>query len=133
MSDQHPEMVVARQLASQLSVAVFLVDTEGALLYYNPAAEVILGRRFGETGKMALAEWSTSFEPTHASGVPLLPGGLPLVVALREGRPAHRAIGIRGGDGQHRHIAITALPLHDSAQQPLGAMALFWEVDAPAS
>ena len=77
---------------------------------------------------MALSEWSTFFEPTHSSGVPLLPGGLPLVVALRESRPAHRAIWIRGGDGQQRHIAITAVPLLDDGGTLVGATALFWEL-----
>ena len=128
MSQEIPEIALTRELASRLSVAAFVVDPQGNLIYFNPPAAAILGRRFEDTGAMALSLWSTFFEPTHSSGAPLLPGGLPLVVALRESRPAHRAIWIRGGDGQQRHIEITAIPLLDEGGHLLGATALFWEL-----
>jgi PAS domain-containing protein len=131
VAQEHPDLALTRQLASRLSVAAFLVDPDGALLYYNPPAETILGQRFGETGPMPLSVWSTFFEPSHTSGAPLLPGGLPLVVALREGRPAHRKIQIRGGDGQQRDIEITAFPLMGDGTERLGAVALFWETAQP--
>jgi PAS domain-containing protein len=132
MATEAPEIALTRELAARLAVAVFVVDPDGNLLYYNPPAGAILGRRFEETGGMTLAQWSTLFEPAHESGAPLLPGSLPLVVALRERRPAHRAISIRGGDGRQRRIEITALPLLRDGTELLGAAALFWELPAPA-
>ena len=131
MSAEPHEIGLTRDLAGRLSVAAFVVDAAGDLVYFNPPAAAVLGRRFEETGPMALSAWSTLFEPTHSSGAPLLPGGLPLVVALRERRPAHRALWIRGGDGIQRHLAITAFPLLDDSGELLGATALFWELPAP--
>jgi hypothetical protein len=80
---------------------------------------------------MSLAVWSTFFEPTDASGATLLPGGLPLVAALRNRRPAHRELWIRGEDGRRRQLQVTAFPLLGPDQSLLGATALFWESSRP--
>lgn len=40
----HPiQIILTRQLATHLNVAVFLVDPKGTLLFYNEPAEAILG------------------------------------------------------------------------------------------
>jgi PAS domain-containing protein len=129
MPELAAEMADAQAFARGLTVAAFLVDPEGALVYYNAAAGRILGSRYEDTGGMSLAEWSTRFEPARDTGAPLMPGSLPLVVALRERKPAQRTIWIKGGDGARRHIAITAVPVTGPDDSRLGAMALFWEAD----
>jgi PAS domain-containing protein len=110
---------------------VFLVDPQGNLLYYNEAAEPLLGHRFEETGEMCLAEWSSIFEPTDVSGAAIEADELPLVIALREHKPAHRSMWIRGRDGTRRFLEVTALPLLGQGGRFLGGLALFWEVAAP--
>ena len=127
MAQKAVELILMRQLASCLAVPVFLVDPEGTLLYYNEPAERLLGRRYDETGEMPVVEWSTVFTPTTEDGSPLPPGEVPLAVALRTWRPAHRAIVIRGLDGVARRIAVTALPLEGQGGHRLGAVAIFWE------
>jgi PAS domain-containing protein len=127
MPDEPVVIAVTREWASHLALAVFVVDPDGDLLYYNDAAGEILGKRFEETGAMTLAVWSTLFEPTDPSGAPLMPGKLPLVVALRDRRPAHRELWIRGADGQRRQVQVTAFPLLGPEQELVGATALFWE------
>ena len=127
MPEEPVEIAVTREWASRMTLAVFLVDPDGNLLYFNDAAGAILGKRFEDTGSMVLAVWSTYFEPTDASGAPLFPGKLPLVVALRDRRPAHRELWIRGADGQRRQVQVTAFPLFGADQSLLGATALFWE------
>ena len=53
----HPiQIILTRQLAGYLSVPLFLVDPKGNLLFYNEPAEVILGRRFEETGALTAEE-----------------------------------------------------------------------------
>jgi hypothetical protein len=52
---------------------------------------------------------------------------LPLGIAFREGRAAHRAIRITGGDGLDREIEVTAFPLCPRRDLILGAVAVFWE------
>src|SRR5262250_2918883 len=96
MPQQEIEMILVRQLASYLTMPIFIVDTEGALVFYNEPAEPILGRRFEETGEMPLSEWSTIFEVTDAGGVPLASKEVPLALALATRRPVHRVVWLRG-------------------------------------
>ena len=127
MAQKAVELILMRQLASYLAVPIFLVDPEGNLLYYNDTAERLLGRRYDDTGEMPLAEWSTVFTATTEDGTPLTAEEVPLAVALRTWRPAHRAIVIRSLVGVARRIAVTALPLEGQGGRRLGAVAIFWE------
>jgi PAS domain-containing protein len=127
MAQQDIEVILARHLASYLAMPIFIVDPEGTLLFYNSPAESILGPRFDETGAMPVSEWSTIFRPTETDGTPLAPEDLPLWIALRERRPAHRSFWIYGLDQRPRFIEITCFPLIGQAGRSLGAIALFWE------
>lgn len=127
MSQKEVEVILTRQLASYLSMPIFVVDPEGKLLFYNEPAELILGQRFEETGELPLNEWSTLFVPTSEDGKAVDADHLPLVVALRDRRPAHGPLRIVGLDGKQRVLAITALPIIGQAGRFLGAMAIFWE------
>jgi hypothetical protein len=74
----HPiQIILIRQLAGYLSVPVFLIDPKGNLLFYNEPAEIVLGRRFQETGPMPTDEWSTVFTPLDDEGQPFPPENLP--------------------------------------------------------
>ncbi|MCI0549766.1 MAG: PAS domain-containing protein [Anaerolineae bacterium] len=126
-SQKEIELILARQLASHLAMPIFIVDPPGNLIYYNEPAEAILGRRFEETGEMSVEEWSTIFKPTDENGNSLAPELLPLVIALRNHRPAHRGMWIVGLDGVRRQIEVTAFPLDGQAERYLGALAIFWE------
>jgi PAS domain-containing protein len=127
MNQQEIEVILARQLADYLALPVFLVDPEGDLLFYNEPAERILGHRYLESGPLPAQEWSTIFQPVDEAGSALPPERLPLMIALREGRPAHRAFWIHGLDGVRRRIEVTAFPLIGQSNRNLGAIALFWE------
>jgi hypothetical protein len=128
---QHPvELIVLKQVASYLGTPVFLVAPDGSLLFYNEPAELILGRRFDETGEMSMEEWSSDFAPENENGTPMPPNDLPLVIALHQRRPAHAPFFITGWDGVRRRIATTAFPLVAQSGHNLGAVALFWVEDA---
>ena len=74
----HPiQIILTRQLASYLSVPVFLVDPKGNLLFYNEPAEIVLGRRFDETGVMSAQEWSSVFTVIDDGEQPVPPNDLP--------------------------------------------------------
>jgi PAS domain-containing protein len=128
-TQQAIELILARQLAYYLATPIFIVDPQGVLLFYNEPAELILGRRFEETGAMPASAWTTIFTPMDAVGAPLPPESLPLVTTLNTRKPAHRDIWITGLDQVKRHIEITSLPLVGIAGRFLGGMALFWEID----
>ena len=126
------EVILMRQLADCLAMPIFIVNVEGTLLFYNEPAERLLGQRFEETGELSTAQWSRAFVPTDHHGKLLPPKRLPLVIALRERRPAHADFLIRGFDHVVRHIQATAFPLTGRANRFLGAVAVFWEVPKPS-
>jgi PAS domain-containing protein len=120
-------LILARDLTSRLATPAAVIDAEGTLVYFNEAAEPVLGRTYAEAGELRAGEWATEWDPRDPDGnrVPL--EELPLGVAFREGRPTHRALTITGGDGVIRDIESTAIPLCPREGLILGAVALFWE------
>jgi PAS domain S-box-containing protein len=121
------ELILLRQLASYLDMPIFVVDSEGRLVYYNEPAEPLLGMRFDEVGAMETADWLAAFRPGDEAGAALPADQVPLLVALRERRPVHRELWISGLDGVRRPIGATALPLVGQGGVRLGAVAIFWE------
>ena len=130
MAQQEIETILGRHWASHLQSPIFIVDPEGSLLYYNEAAESILGRRFAETGTMPAAEWSTAFKARDENNAPLDPKDLPLSIALNERQMNHKKFWIVGLDKHRRLIEVTGMPLIGQAGRFLGAVAFFWEVES---
>ncbi len=126
-------LILARELAGNLATATFVVDPEGRLVYFNEAAEGLLGKTFAEAGELGENEWGTMWSPEDLDGTPLHLKDLPLGVALRDKIPAHRPFRISGLDGISRTIAVTAVPLFARADEFVGALAVFWELDRPGS
>jgi PAS domain-containing protein len=124
---KHLALIIARELASQLATATFIADADGELVFYNEAAEAILGRSYAEAGAMPASEWTSLFriEDDDRAPVPLeqLPGG----IALAEQRPAHARVCIVGLDGERRAISVTAMPLFAHPTEVVGMVAFFWE------
>lgn len=121
------EIILMRELAGHLATPIFVVDSDGDLLFYNEPAETLLGSRFDETGMMAFAEWSTAFNPTNGRGTPIPPDELPLAIALHEQRPVQGHMWIRGLDGERRRLTVTAFSLQGQWGEQLGAAAIFWQ------
>ena len=122
------EVILMRQLGDCLAMPIFIVNNKGTLLFYNEPAEVLLGQRFEETGELTAEQWAGAFMPTDLRNRPLPPEKVPLVIALRERRPVHSSLRIRGLDHVVRDIQVTAFPLVGRANRFLGAVAIFWEV-----
>jgi PAS domain-containing protein len=124
------ELILMRQLASYLTLPIFLVDAEGKLLFYNEAAEPHLGRRFEEAGEMPISELTTIFEITREDGSPFPNDEFPLAVALKQRRPTHESLRFRALDGLLHTIDVTAFPLEGQGGRHVGAVAIFWENNA---
>jgi PAS domain S-box-containing protein len=120
-------MVLLKQVASYLAMPIFVVDAEGALVYYNEPAEELLGHRYEEAGQLPLDLWGRLWTPTDSDGEPLPPERLGVAIAAREHRPAQDTLWIRGLDGVTRRITITAIPIDGRTSEHLGALAIFWE------
>ena len=128
MAQYEVEVILARHLAENLALPMFIVDPEGNLIFFNEPAESILGIRFGDTGLLPASEWSTMFEPVDENGKPIPPEEIPLMISMMHGHPAHRGFWIKGLDEKLRQLEVTAVPLVGQAGTMLGAMAIFWEV-----
>jgi PAS domain S-box-containing protein len=127
MQQRNLVLILARDLADKLASAVFVVDDEGTLVYFNEAAAEILGKTFGEVGMMREEEWSQAIVAMEFDGRPIATDQLPLAVARRERRPTHRALKIKNMEGDELPIAVTALPLFARKDEFVGAAAVFWE------
>jgi len=121
------EIVLNRQLADCLSMPVFITDTEGNLIFYNEAAEKLLGTRFEETGEMKVETWATIFKQQDDDGNLIPPEELPLVRTLRNQYPHHKTFWIVSLLGKTEKISVTAYPIIGRAGNFLGAVAIFWE------
>jgi PAS domain-containing protein len=127
VQQQNLVLILTRELADKLATAMFVVEHDGRLAYFNERAGEILGITFAEAGRMPVEEWGSVFTPADLDGKQLSADDLPLVVALQTRRPAHRTLRITGRDGTDRHIAVTAFPLFARQDEFVGAAAIFWE------
>jgi PAS domain-containing protein len=128
MAQQQVEVILARHLAENLALPIFIVDPQGNLIFFNEPAEAVLGLRFGDTGLLPASEWSVMFEPVDKKGSPIPPAELPLVIAMTQSHPAHKKFWIRSLDDELRQIELTAFPLIGQSGQITAAVAIFWEV-----
>jgi PAS domain-containing protein len=135
MSDpqqRHLILILARNFASHLATAVFLVDAEGRVIYFNEAAEALLGTKFQEGHGMTAEEYTAFFQATDEQGEPLLPTSSPIGIAIRQRVPAHGPIRITDAGGVRRRIEATAFPLLAHAGDLVGGISIFWERDESA-
>ena len=55
---KHLVLILAREFASNLATPMLIVDGEGMLVFFNEAAEEVLGGTFAELGEMSIDEFS---------------------------------------------------------------------------
>lgn len=124
---KHLVLILAREIASNLATPSLIANEEGQLVFFNEAAEEIVGRTFSEMGEMELDEWTGSFAPrTRNSEEPLPPERRPARMAFDQRRPAHEQFRVTGYDGVDRDVAVTALPLFAHADEFVGVIVFFW-------
>jgi PAS domain-containing protein len=127
-SGHEVEIILLRRLATYLAVPVLILDNDGGLVFFNRAAEPILGAPFEEVDLLP-GDLYASFASTGDDGVLIKMEEHPLSIARLRHEPAHRPFWIRGLDGVQRRIECTALPLIGQSERILGAFGLFWEMD----
>lgn len=128
MASQQPvEMILLRQVASYLTLPIWMMDEHGNLLYYNEPAEKLLGVTFDDAGPINAAQLADMFRATDVDGNPLGDYGLPVVAALQKRAPASGLVRFCGFDGIWRDVDIWAMPVEGQAGRFLGVFATFWE------
>jgi PAS domain S-box-containing protein len=120
-------LILAREFASQLAMPTFIVDGEGNLVFYNEAAEGILGRSFSEMGELPAAELVKAIDIANLDGEVLEPKDRAIGIALFEGRPTHSTRRLKAMDGEWHTVEVTAFPLMTGPDEVGGVVAIFWE------
>lgn len=129
MSPHQPvELILLRQLASYLNIAIWMMDHEGNLVFYNEPAESLLGAQFDDAGPLHAEDLATMFRVTDLEGHPLEDKRLPVVIALIEQQPATGQVRFCGLDGIWHDVEISAIPLEGQGGRFLGVFATFWEI-----
>jgi hypothetical protein len=55
-------LIIARELASNLATPMFLIDATGTLVFYNDAAEQLIGKPFAQLGPIDALEFGAVLE-----------------------------------------------------------------------
>jgi PAS domain-containing protein len=125
---KHLVLILAREFASNLSTPTLVADARGCLVFYNEAAEGVIGRRFAEVGETLLDDWLGVFEARSLASEPIPPERRPARIALDERRPAHLRYLVTSADGVEREIEVTAFPLFAHTEEFVGIVVIFWRV-----
>ena len=124
---KHLVLILAREFASNLATPTLITDERGWLVYYNEAAEDVVGQPFAEAGEIPMEVWSAKFAPRSPGTEDPVPlERRPTGVALYERRAAHERFRITSVDGVERDVSVTAFPLFAHADELVGAVTIVW-------
>ena len=123
---KHLVLILAREFASNLATPTLIADADGRVVFYNEAAEEVMGRPFAEAGEVSLDDLSASFAPRTRDAEPLPLERLPHQIAFRERRAEHQRVVVTSRDGVEREVSVTAFPLFAHAEDLVGIVAIFW-------
>ena len=123
-------LIVARELAANLATPMFLIDAAGDLVFYNDAAEQIIGKPFAELGTISAIEWGEMLKMTTVDGEPLRRRDSPPGIAFMQRRPAHSVLRATAFDGTEHTLEVTAYPLFAKPDELHGVVSIFWKTNA---
>ena len=121
-------LILARELASNLATPMFIVDGNGMLVFFNDAAELLIGKSISEVGEITGVEFGAMLELRDERGGPMDPHDSPSGVAYYQRQPEHRIVQVRMLDGTHRTVEATAYPLVGGGDVLHGVVTVFWPV-----
>jgi PAS domain-containing protein len=131
MGQKAIEVILMRQLARTLAVPIVVVDPHGDLVFYNEAAQPLVGRPFEGEDAIRRGEWSARFRPTWEDGTPVPREEQPLFIATEKREPVHCRYWVQGLDGVRREVEGIGFPLIGQSDRMLGAVGIFWDVSDP--
>ncbi len=122
-------LIRAKHLAESVTTPVLLADGEGNMIFFNEAAEELLGSRFTDVGPQPAEDWQQRFKVRARDDSPFPLEAMPGWIALQGERPGLGHLRFTTLEGADRFIAVCAIPLFAQATQFEGAMILFWQTD----
>ena len=128
MAERAPKslpLILARELASNLATPTFIVDGLGMLVFFDEAAELLIGKSVAELGEISGNDFGALIDLHDESGEPLSTRESPAGLAFYERRPAHRLVSVLF-KGERRLVEATAYPLCGAADELHGVVTVFW-------
>lgn len=122
-------LILARAFAAQLATAVFLLDPEGTVIYYNEAAEKLTRRPFIEGAGETVDEWMTRTRPRDTEGLDLPVQELPLGTTMLKQEPAYGIVIFRTADGVDRRVETASFPLFAHTEDFVGSFTIMWPIE----
>lgn len=119
-------LILARELAANLATPMFLIDASGMLVYFNEAAELMLGKSYGEVGSITANEFGAMLELGNVDETPMRRRDSPAGVAFFKREPAHRRLLATTLDGTRQPFEVTAYPLFGHVGDMHGVLTVFW-------
>jgi PAS domain-containing protein len=119
-------LILARELAANLATPMFLIDAGGILVFFNEAAELLLGKSYGEIGGITALEFGAMLELENVDGTPMRRRDSPAGVAFYDREPAHRMLLATTLDGARQPFEVTAYPLFGHVGEMHGVLTVFW-------
>jgi PAS domain-containing protein len=119
-------LILARELAANLATPMFLIDAGGILVFFNEAAELLLGKSYGDVGAITALEFGAMLELENVDGTPMRRRDSPAGVAFYDREPAHRRLLATTLDGARQPFEVTAYPLFGHVGEMHGVLTVFW-------
>jgi hypothetical protein len=124
-------LILARELAANLATPMFLLDEEGTLVFYNDAAELMIGKAYAEVGAITGADLGDLLHIEYEDGTPMLKRDSAVGIAFVKREPAHhRIVATPLGGGDKQTWEVTAYPLFGRTGDMHGVLTVFWAAKA---
>lgn len=120
-------LILARELSANLATPMFLIDAEGTLVFYNEAAELMLGKQQSELGEIVANEFGNMLQLEDLDGNPMENKDSPAGIAYFQREPAHKKLCVTTLDGRRMVVESTAYPLFGRTGEMHGVLTVFWE------
>ncbi|HET8943941.1 MAG TPA: PAS domain S-box protein, partial [Dehalococcoidia bacterium] len=114
-----------RELIEALGVAVFMIDAEGRITFFNEAAVDLWGRR----PELGLERWSGAYRMYHLDGTRMPPEECPTALTVKENRPVRDVeYVIERPDGSRAIVLPYPSPLRDGEGKVRGAVNILMDI-----
>jgi len=112
-------------LLDLLPAAIYTIDTEGYILYYNAAAEALWGGK----PQVGSDRWTGPLQKPYFDANAMASDPALLAQCLQENRPVDGEMTLAGRDGRQRTLRARVQPLHDESGKLTGALVMLEELE----
>jgi hypothetical protein len=120
-------IILVKQLADSVYIPIFVVAPNGIVTFFNEPAELIIEKRFEETGPIDLQKWCSLLDPRDSKGNKIPLEQLPISITLEKHIPDNNDFWIKKRGEENSHVYITCFPIIDKSNVFIGAICMFWE------